>query len=103
MKAYLLAFMFHGGWRAFHAKLARRMHGCVVYIDLIHLVSRSLLACKYWGWEEFLGRDIREKGPFDGRACNREGLFAVVGGGQTRVGILLAQNAAAILDRAELD
>lgn len=95
--------MFHGGWRAFHAKLARRLHGCVVYLDLVHLVSRSLLACKNGRWEEFLGRDVCEKGPFDGGAGNREGLFGVVGGGQTRVGILLAEDAAAILDGAELD
>lgn len=95
--------MFHGAWWALHAKLARGLHGCVVYINLVHLVYRSLLACKNWRRKEFLGRDSREWGPFDGRAGNREGMFAVVGGGQTRVGVLLAEDAAAILDGAVLD
>lgn len=91
--------MFQGGCWALHASL----HGCVVYIDLVHLVSRSLLACKNWRREEFLGRDRREKSPFGGRVGNRKGLFAVVGGGETRVGVLLAEDAAALFDRAELN
>lgn len=101
--AYLLGLMFQGGWRAFHAKLAWGLQRCVVYINLVHLVSRSLLASKNWRREKFLGRDSREKGPFDGGAGNREGLFGVVGGGQTRVGVLFTEDTTAILDGAELD
>lgn len=101
--AYLLGLMFQGGWRAFHAKLAWGLHRCIVHLNLVHLVSRSLLACKDWRREKFLGRDSCEKGPFDGSAGNREGLFGVVGGGKTRVGVLFTEDTAAILDGAELD
>lgn len=39
-----------------------------------------------------------EQGPFDRRAGDRERMFALVGWGETRVGVFFTEDAAAVLD-----
>lgn len=79
----------------------RLLHVSVVYIGLVQLFSCPFLTSKDRRGKELLGRGIGEKSPFDRGPSDRDRLFALVGWRQTRVGIFLPEDAAAILDRTE--
>lgn len=90
--------MFDGGLGALVLQAPRLPHVSVVCIGLVHLVSRPFLACKNGRGKKLLGRCIREKGPFDRCAGDGERMFALVGWGETRVGVFFTEDAAAVLD-----
>lgn len=93
--------MLDSGLGALVLQTPRLLHVSVVYIGLIHLLSGPFLTSKDRRGEKLPGRGIGEKSPFDRGASGRDRLFALVGWGQTRVGVFLPEDATAVLDRTE--